>query len=198
MNINVRTIEAHRGWSGNKVRKVNKSVATSIVGSNTLNRKNFSNANILKVKKNRNYDDESQSWFLHVVIVKGQRVTAVAILAIPVIMVILVILAILAILAIMAIPAILVIPAVLAVLAIPAILVIIAILTRLTVLQFEYYFTEFPAHIVILSTLRRHKLRRFPAVCRPMFLSLLASSCLVCPVLYICCPTKTTYRLVIN
>ena len=94
------------------------------------------------------------------VIVKGQRVTAVAILAIPVILVIL---------------------------AIPAIPVIIAILTRLTVLQFEYYFTEFPAHIVILSTLRRHVLRRFPAFCRPMFLSLLASSCLVCPAILPMC-----------
>ena len=46
----MRTIEAQRGWSGSKVRKVNKSVETSIVGSNTLNRKNLSSANILEVK----------------------------------------------------------------------------------------------------------------------------------------------------
>ena len=59
----MRTIEAHRGWSGNKVRKVNKSVATSIVGSNTLKRKNFSNANILKVKTTEVHFHKSQSWF---------------------------------------------------------------------------------------------------------------------------------------
>ena len=41
---------------------MNRSVATSIVGSNTLNRKNFSNANILKVKTTEAHFDKSQSW----------------------------------------------------------------------------------------------------------------------------------------
>ena len=60
----MKTIKAQRGWSGNKVRKVNRSVATSIVGSNTLNRKNFSNENILKIKTTEAYFHKSQSGFL--------------------------------------------------------------------------------------------------------------------------------------
>ena len=64
VNIHVKTIEAQRGWSGNKVRKVTRSVATSIVGSNTLNRKNFSNENILKIKTTEAHFHKSQSGFL--------------------------------------------------------------------------------------------------------------------------------------
>ena len=60
----MKTIKAQRGWSGNKVRKVNRSVATSIVGSNTLNRKNFSNENILKIKTTEAHFHKSQSGFL--------------------------------------------------------------------------------------------------------------------------------------
>ena len=73
----MRTIEAHRGWSGSKVMKVNKSVAISIVGSNTLNRKNFSNANILKVKTTKKLIFMIATVGLHVVTlqsnVKGDR-----------------------------------------------------------------------------------------------------------------------------
>ena len=60
----MKTIKAQRGWSGNKVRKVNRSVATSIIGSNTLNRKHFSNENILKIKTTEAHFHMSQSGFL--------------------------------------------------------------------------------------------------------------------------------------
>ena len=43
---------------------MNRSVATSIVGSNTLNRKNFSNENILKIKTTEAHFHKSQSGFL--------------------------------------------------------------------------------------------------------------------------------------